>query len=124
MTITPREGFQPLGLFHHAHSKEYKFSMFFLAIQDHLLLVHTKKKQVKLTSVNRKNSYHITNIYFQTIEILIHFILSSIRIHIQKENLSYQIHISSNVSNNVNLDQKLKSNLGYKKLVCIKKSLY
>lgn len=97
--------------------------MFFLAIQDHLLLVHTKKTQVKLTSVNR-NSYHITNIYFQTIEILIHFILSSIRIHIQKENLSYQIHISSNVSNNVNLDQKLKSNLGYIKLVCIKKSLY
>jgi hypothetical protein len=91
----------------------------FLAIRNCLLHVHTKKTQVELTHVNRKFPYHITNIYFQTIEILIHFILSSIGIHIQKEKLSYQIYISSIVSNNVNLDKKLKSNLGYRKLVCI-----
>jgi hypothetical protein len=29
ITIAPREGFQPLGLFHDVHSKEYNFSMLF-----------------------------------------------------------------------------------------------
>ncbi len=30
MTIVPREGFQPFGLFHDAHSKEYNCSTLFL----------------------------------------------------------------------------------------------
>jgi hypothetical protein len=64
--------------------KNIIFLCCFLAIQDHLLHVHTTKTQVELTSVNRKISYHVINIYFQTIEILIHFILFSIGIHIQK----------------------------------------
>ncbi len=33
--------------------------------------------QVELTNVTRKLAYHIMNIYFKTIKLLIHFILSS-----------------------------------------------
>ncbi len=61
------KGFQPLGLFHDAHLEEY-FLCCSLAIQDHLLHVHTKQTQVELTTINRKKSYHILNIYSQQLK--------------------------------------------------------
>jgi hypothetical protein len=75
--------------------------------------------QAKLTSVNRKFAYHITNIYFKMIKILIHFILSSMWIHIQKEKLFGRILIANDVSKNINLNKILNFDLGYKELGCI-----
>jgi len=85
ITIAPREGFQLLGLFHAIHSEEYNFPMLFFGhSRASLGFIYQKIIQAKLTSLNRKFTYHISDIYFKTITILIHFILSYAWIHICK----------------------------------------
>jgi len=76
-----------------------------------------------LTNANRKFAYHITNIFFKTIKILIHFILFSTWIHIQKTKLLGRVLTTSDVLNDVNLDKILKFDLSYKELGCIQTSL-
>jgi hypothetical protein len=80
--------------------------------------------QVELTSVTGKFAYHITNIYFKTIKLLIHFILSYVWIHIWKAKLSSRIFTTNDVSKTIKLDKLLKSNLGYKKKGHIRTSPY
>ncbi len=76
ITIAPGKGFQPFGLFHDVHSKEYKFpTIFFGHLKPSLGCTYQKIIQAKLTSVNRKFTYHINNIYLKTIKVFIHFIL-------------------------------------------------
>jgi hypothetical protein len=72
--------------------------------------------------VNKKFAYHITNIFFKTIQILIHFILSSSWIHILKRKLLNCTLIAKDVSIDVNLDKILKSDLGIWELNCIRTS--
>jgi hypothetical protein len=69
--------------------------------------------QVELTIVTRKFTYHITNIYFKTIKLLINFILFSMWICIWKVKLCSRIFTTNDNSKTVNLDKLLKSNLGY-----------
>jgi hypothetical protein len=91
-----------------------------LVIQDHhLKCSYQKITQENLTSANRKFAYHITNIFFKTTKILIHFILSSTWICIQKEKLLGYVLTTSDVLNNINLDKILKFDLSYKELRCI-----
>jgi hypothetical protein len=79
--------------------------------------------QTKLISINREFTYHISNIYFKTIKLLVHFILSCAWICICKTKLFDHVLKASDVSTNVNLDKILKLDLRYKKLSCTKTSL-
>ncbi len=72
-----------------------------------------------MISANRKFTYHIINIFFETIKIFIYFILSFIWIHIPKTKLMGHVLIANYVLNNVNLDKILKFDLGFKELGCI-----
>jgi hypothetical protein len=81
--------------------------------------LYQKIIQLELTSVNMKFAYHITNIFFKQIKFLIHFILSSTWIHIQKAKLSNRVLTTSDVSSNVNLNKILKLNLGFHELTHI-----
>jgi hypothetical protein len=77
LTITPIEGSQPLGLFCDAHSKKYNFpTIFYGHPRPSFACSYQKIVQAKLISINRKFACHISNIYFKTIKVLIHFILS------------------------------------------------
>jgi hypothetical protein len=88
ITIAPRKGFQLLGLFHAIHSKEYNFpTLFFGHSRASLGFTYQIIIQAKLTSLYRKFTFHISNIYFKTIKILIHFILSYAWIHIRKNKI-------------------------------------
>lgn len=104
--------------------EEYDFpTLFFSQSKPPLNCSYQKITQAKLTNTNRKFAYHITNIFFKKIKILIHFILSSKWIHIQKTKLLGCVLIASYVSNNVNLNKILKFDLGYKELGHIQTSL-
>jgi hypothetical protein len=78
--------------------------------------------QAKLTSINKKFSYRISNIFFKKIKLLIYFILSCAWIHICKAKLLDRVLKVSDVSTNVNLYKILKLDLGYKELSCIRTS--
>jgi hypothetical protein len=100
--------------------KNITFQHYSLVIQDHhLKCSYQKITQEKLNSANRKFAYHITNIFSKTTKILIHFILSSTLICIQKAKLLGYVLTTSDVLNKVNLDKILKFDLGYKELGCI-----
>jgi len=58
--------------------------------------------QEKLININRKFAYHINNIYFKTIKVLIHFILSCAWIRIHKIKFLDHVLKASCVSTNVN----------------------
>jgi hypothetical protein len=106
LTIAHGEDFQPLGLFCDKHFKKITFQHYFLNMKNHLSIVYIKKiVQVELTSANRKLAYHITiYIFFKTIKILIHFILSFTWIRIQNFFLLNCTLRASDVSKNVNLN--------------------
>ncbi len=64
LTIAPRKGFQPLGLFHDAHSKKYNFpTLFYWHPRPSLACFYQKIVQVDLISINRKFAYHISNFF-------------------------------------------------------------
>jgi len=66
--------------------------------------------QAKLININRKFAYHISNVYFKTIKVLIHFILSCAWIRIHKIKFLDHVLKANYVSTNVNLDKILKLN--------------
>jgi hypothetical protein len=84
---------------------------------------YQKIVQMELISINKKFTYHISNIYFKKIKVLIHFILSCAWIHICKAKLLSHVLKTNDVSTNVNLDKILKSDLRYKELSRIRTSL-
>jgi hypothetical protein len=103
LTIAPGEGFQLFGLFRHAHSEKYNFpTLFYGHPRPSLACSYQKIVPVELISINKKFAYHINNIYFETIKVLINFILYCAWICIHKAN---------DVSTNVNLNKILKSHL-------------
>jgi hypothetical protein len=103
------EGSQLFGLFHDTHFEEYDFStLFYGHSRPSLACSYQKFVQAKLTSINKKFSYHISTIFFKKIKKLIHFILSCAWIHICKEKLLDHVLKVSDVSTNVNLDKILK----------------
>jgi hypothetical protein len=89
----------------------------FLAIQTHLLHVHIYIIQVDLATINKK-------IYISYYIYIIYFMLYFAWICILKAKLSCWILTTSNVPNNVNLENKIKSDLVYRKLTHIKTSPY
>jgi hypothetical protein len=112
-----RKGSQLLGLFCDAHFKKYNFPTLFYGHPRPLLACSYQKiLQAELISINRKFAYHINNIYFEIIKVLIHFILYCAWIRICKTKLLDHVLKASDVSTNVNLYKILKSNLGYKEL--------
>ncbi len=78
LTIVLGERFQLLGLFHDAHSKINIIfpTLFYGHPRASLTCSYQKIVQAKLINLNKKFTYHISHIYFKTIKILIHFILS------------------------------------------------
>lgn len=59
VTITPGEGFWPLGLFHDTHCEKYNFLTLFLGhARPSLTCSYQKIVQAKLTNTNRKFAYH------------------------------------------------------------------
>jgi hypothetical protein len=63
ITIAFGKGFQPLGLFYDAHFEEYSFpTLFYGHLRPSLACFYQKIVQVKLTSINKKFAYHISNI--------------------------------------------------------------
>jgi hypothetical protein len=64
ITIVFRESFRLLGLFRDKHYEEYKFPTFFSRHPRPSFECSCQKIiQVKLTIVNRKITYHVTNIF-------------------------------------------------------------
>jgi hypothetical protein len=123
VTISPRQGFLTLGLFQNTHIEEYNYpTLFFNHLRPHISCSY-QKAQVDLTNVTKKIAYHFTNIFFKIMKNLIHFILSSSWICIQKGKLVGHMLVAINVSNNINLNKILKLNIGYKKLEQIKTSV-
>jgi hypothetical protein len=55
LTIVPKKGFWPLGLYYDLYSKEYNFPTLFYGIpRPYFMCSYQKKIQVELTSANRK----------------------------------------------------------------------
>jgi hypothetical protein len=81
------------------------------------LIVISKVAQAELTSVNRKFAYHISNLFFKTIKILIHFVLSSAWIRIQKTILKGRKPTIAQVKNTKDLENILKSDMAYRELI-------
>jgi hypothetical protein len=78
VTISPRQGFLPLGLFRNTYIEEYNYpTLFFSHLRPHISCSYQKIVELDLTNVNKKFAYHFFNIFFKTIKKLIHFILSS-----------------------------------------------
>jgi hypothetical protein len=67
---------------------------------------------VELTSVDRKFVYHIANIFFKVIKVLISFILFSSWVHVQKTQLQGQHLNVKDVIDKVDLDNILNQNCG------------
>jgi hypothetical protein len=76
----------------------------------------SKITQGWLISVNKRYAYHIINILFKIIKILIHFILPFAWISICKAKLLGHVLITNDVSNNLKIDTNSNFDLGYKKL--------
>jgi hypothetical protein len=88
LTIVFRKGYQPLGLFCDAHSEKYNFpTSFYGHPRPSLACSYQKIVQVELININSKFPYHISNIYFKIIKILIHFLLFCAWICIRKAKL-------------------------------------
>ncbi len=88
LIIVLRKGFQPLGLFHDAHFEEYNFpTLFYGHPRLSFACSYQKIMQVDLININIKFAYHISNIFFKTIKVLIHFILFCVWICIHKVKL-------------------------------------
>ncbi len=68
LTIAPREGSQLLGLFHDAHFEKYNFPTIFYGPHPRPSLACSYQKivQAKLISINKKFTYHISNIFKKT----------------------------------------------------------
>jgi hypothetical protein len=82
LTIVPWKGFWAFGLF-----CDHNFpTLFYGNPIPFFMCLYQKIIQVKLTSINIKFAYHVTNIYFKIIKILIHFILYFTWVHVQKNN--------------------------------------
>ncbi len=65
VTITPGEGFWPLGLFHDTHCEKYNFLTLFLGhARPSLTCSYQKIVQAKLTNTNRKFAYHLQTYFF------------------------------------------------------------
>jgi hypothetical protein len=112
--IAPWEGTQPLWFFCDVHFEIYNFPTLFYGCPKQLVACSYQKiVQAYMISINRKFSYHTSNIYFKTIKGLIHFILSYAWIHILKAKLLNRVLKISDVLINVNL--------GYKQLSRIRK---
>jgi hypothetical protein len=79
ITVVLGEGFQPLGLFCDIHSKNNNFPTLIFGHPRPSQCSYQKIAQAKLTNVHRKFAYHIINIYFITIKILLHFIFFFLR---------------------------------------------
>jgi hypothetical protein len=123
IAIAPGENFRPLGLFRDLHSEEYNFpTLFFGHQRPDIKLSYQKIAQAELTSTNRKFAYHITNLFFKTIKILIHFVLSSAWIRMRKSILKSRKPTAAQVSNKKNLENLLKSDIGYRELTRIRTS--
>ena len=84
---------------------------------------YQKVAQGKLTSINQKFAYHISNLFLKTTKFFIHFVLSLAWICIQKTILKDHKSIATQVINTKDLKNILKSDMGYKELSKIRKSL-
>lgn len=63
VTISPRQGFLPLGLFRNTYIEEYNYpTLFFSHLRPHISCSYQKMTQVELSNVKRKIAYHITNV--------------------------------------------------------------
>jgi ABC-type uncharacterized transport system permease subunit len=71
-----------------------------------------KDRASRTISINKKFAYHINNIFFNAIKVLIHFILSCAWIRICEPKLLDHVLKVNDVSIYVNLDKILKSYLG------------
>jgi len=80
---------------------------------------YQKVRQAKLTSINIKFTYHITNIFFLNQNFNSSDIIFYMDSH-SKKNLLNHVLTTHDVSKNARLDQILKYNLGYHKLMPIK----
>lgn len=69
VTISPRQGFLPLGLFQNTYIKEYNYpTLFFSHLRPHISSSYQKIAQVDLTNVNKKIAYHFIDMFFKTIK--------------------------------------------------------
>jgi hypothetical protein len=110
-------------LFRDLHSEEYNFPTLFFGHQWlDIKLSYQKIAQAELTSTNRKFAYHITNLFFKTIKILIHFVLFSAWIRMRKSILKSRKPTAAQVSNKKNLENLLKSDIVYRELTRIRTS--
>jgi hypothetical protein len=110
-------------LFQDLFYEEYNFpTLFFGHQRPNIKLSYQKIAQAELISTNQKFAYHMTNLYFKTIKILIYFVLSSAWICMQKSILKGQKPTTTQVGNKKNLENLLKSNIGYRELTRIRTS--
>ncbi len=76
-----------------------------------------KFAKIKLTSVGIKFAYHIANIFFKVIKILIHIVLFSSWVHVRKAQLwGWFFYVKDVINKLPNLDNVLKHEFEYKKL--------
>ena len=116
--VAPVEGQKPFGIFKDKFAEEMTFpTLLFGNPHDDdntKRLSYQKIVQWELLHYNGDFSYHITILFFKIVQILIEEVLSRIWIQIRKGHLRGIKLLTKDVKHKKNLEQILKSDIGYK----------
>ena len=110
--IAPIEEYYPIGIFKDKHCEEMNFPTLFFGepCSSHIFekLSYQKVAQWELLNSSHIFALHTTNLFFKTIKILIHQVLSTMWVRIRKGQLKGKKLLAKDVKNKPNLEKILK----------------
>ncbi len=116
IVVAPGQDSKPLGLFHDECSEELNFPTLFFGqprYKGNIKLSYQKLAQWELLHKNHNFAISIPNLFFKAIKVLIHGVMASSWIRIRKGKLLHRTLQAKDVMEKPNLDNILKSDIGY-----------
>jgi hypothetical protein len=115
--VAPAEGKRPLGIFKDKYAKEMNFpTLFYGNPHDNDIVKRFSYQKIvkwELLHASGDFSYHTTNLFFKTMQIIIDKVLSCIWVRIRKGQLRGRKILARDVKYKPNLEKILKSDIGY-----------
>ena len=126
INIAPGEGYIPLGIFQDRYSEELSFPTLFYGQKrpDDVTKSFTYQKISRWEILHKDHdfAYHITNLFYKAVRIILNQVLNCIWIRIRKGQLKGRKLLAKDVKSKPNLDRILKSDIGYMDLKSIRTS--
>ena len=126
INIAPREGYAPLGIFRDKYSEEMSFpTLFYGEKRPYDISTNFSYQKIARWEVLHKEhdfAYHITNLFYKAIRVILNQVFNSVSIRIRKAQLKGRKLKAKDVKTKPNLDRILRSDIGYMDLKTIRTS--